>query len=151
MATVMMFVTTMIQTNENVSVRYLAGFNRSGPGTIPWMINAPSRIAMERLPGTPKASVGIKFPPSFALFAAPWSEHTFHVLCRSALYWVSSAQHGRRQATGTSRRPFQGLDRYRRRWRYSEVQAANGRNVSLTPSITPPSLVGTFSPAMLVP
>ena len=32
---------------------------------------APSRIAIAPLPGTPKAMVGIRSPPSFELFAAP--------------------------------------------------------------------------------
>jgi hypothetical protein len=38
---------------------------------MPWMINAPNRIAMTTLAGTPKAIVVIKLPPSVELFAAP--------------------------------------------------------------------------------
>jgi hypothetical protein len=40
----------------------------SGPGTSPWIRNAPSRIAMVALPGTPNATVGTSAPPSLALF-----------------------------------------------------------------------------------
>src|ERR1700746_1389195 len=39
----------------------------SGPGTSPWIRNAPRRIAMVALPGTPKATVGTRAPPSLAL------------------------------------------------------------------------------------
>src|SRR3954471_19848928 len=39
----------------------------SGPGTSPWMRNAPSRIAIVALPGTPNATVGTSAPPSLAL------------------------------------------------------------------------------------
>ena len=39
----------------------------SGPGTSPWIRNAPSRIAMVALPGTPNATVGTSAPPSLAL------------------------------------------------------------------------------------
>jgi hypothetical protein len=40
----------------------------SGPGTRPWIRNAPSRIAIVALPGTPNAMVGTSAPPSLALF-----------------------------------------------------------------------------------
>jgi hypothetical protein len=60
-----------IQTREVVSVRYLAGFSRSGPGTIPWIMKAPSKIAVETLLGMPKATVVTKSPPRVELFAAP--------------------------------------------------------------------------------
>src|ERR1044071_8510871 len=39
----------------------------SGPGTNPWIRNAPSRMAMVALPGTPNATVGTSAPPSLAL------------------------------------------------------------------------------------
>ena len=74
METVMMFETTTIHTNENVSSRLpprLAGSSIGGPGTRPWMMNAPSRMAMVTLPGTPKAMVGTSAPPRFELLAAP--------------------------------------------------------------------------------
>src|SRR3990170_6681872 len=70
-ATVMMLETIMIQTKEKVSVRCLAGFNISGPGTIPWIRKAPNKIAVETLLGMPKATVVIRSPPLVELLAAP--------------------------------------------------------------------------------
>ncbi len=51
----------------------------SGPGIRPWIRNAPSRIAMEADPGTPKAMVGTRAPPSLALFDDFRSDHAAHV------------------------------------------------------------------------
>ena len=41
----------------------------SGPGVMPWIRSAPRRIAIEALPGMPKATVGISAPPFIALLA----------------------------------------------------------------------------------
>ena len=41
----------------------------AGPGVIPWMRNAPSKIAIVALPGIPKAIVGISEAPFIALLA----------------------------------------------------------------------------------
>ena len=41
----------------------------SGPGVIPWIRKAPSRIAIGALPGMPKATVGTSAPPFMALLA----------------------------------------------------------------------------------
>ena len=38
---------------------------------MPWMIKAPSRIAIITLAGTPKAIVVIRLPPNVELLAAP--------------------------------------------------------------------------------
>src|ERR1700722_15935847 len=35
----------------------------SGPGTSPWIRNAPSRIAMPGLPGPPNPTAGTRAPP----------------------------------------------------------------------------------------
>ena len=72
-ATVMMLEIMMTQTKEKVrsSLPLGGGMSMSGPGTMPWMINAPRRIAMITLAGTPNAMVVIKLPPSVELLAAP--------------------------------------------------------------------------------
>ena len=72
-ATVMKLEIMMTQTKEKVrsSLPLGGGTSMSGPGTMPWMMKAPNRIAMTTLAGTPNAMVVIKLPPSVELFAAP--------------------------------------------------------------------------------
>ena len=65
----MKFETTRIQTNENVTFRFVVSM--LGPGMRPTMRNAPRRMAIANEPGTPKATVGMSAPPSFELADAP--------------------------------------------------------------------------------
>ena len=55
----------MLQTIRKVKSKCL--LSMSGPGVIPCIIKPPKINAIDALPGTPKARVGIKAPPSFAL------------------------------------------------------------------------------------
>ena len=72
-ATVITFETTIVHTIDRVSVRWPlgAGVSIDGPGTRPWMRNAPMRMAMVTLAGTPNATVVTRLPPSVELLAAP--------------------------------------------------------------------------------
>ena len=59
---------TMVHTMENVMCSSVVSM--SGPGLSPTISNALSRMAVPRLPGMPKATVGISEPPLVALLAA---------------------------------------------------------------------------------
>ena len=142
----------MTQTNEKVrsSLPFGGGISMSGPGTMPWMIKAPNRIAMMTLAGTPKAMVVIKLPPSVELFAAPGpstpstSAFAKALLVGRALYRMCIGKPlGRR-------RPHAGNDRNK-----STEGAATDHQPPMAegifdPLMTPPSFP-TFCLAMLVP
>ena len=52
--------------NQNISGRSIISI---GPGFKPWMNSAPMMIAVTASPGTPRVSMGMKAPPTAALFA----------------------------------------------------------------------------------
>ena len=64
---------TIVHTIASVTARWPlgAGASIAGPGTSPWMRNAPMRIAVLTLAGTPKATVVTRLPPNVELLAAP--------------------------------------------------------------------------------
>ena len=72
-ATVTTLAITIVHTIASVTARWPlgAGASIAGPGTSPWMKNAPMRIAVLTLAGTPKATVVTRLPPSVELLAAP--------------------------------------------------------------------------------
>src|SRR5258708_10676899 len=124
-ATVMMLASTMVHTIENVTGRCLVSM--SGPGTRPSRKKPPSRIAIDVLPGTPKAIVGMSAPPSFELQAAPGpmtrsEEHTSelqspdHLVCRLLLEKKKKTEtDNRRDArSNAARRRFKSLTRAHR-------------------------------------
>ena len=61
------FAIMSVQTIENVMWRLEVSI--SMPGLRPWIIMAPSRIAIAKSPGMPKVMVGISAPPRWALLA----------------------------------------------------------------------------------
>ena len=62
-----MLASATVQINVNVTSN--CSLSIFGPGAIPWIKKAPSKMAIDADPGTPKANVGTSAPPSFALFA----------------------------------------------------------------------------------
>src|SRR5579884_1272174 len=61
----------MITSQTKAKVRSRWVVSMSGPGTIPWIRKAPSKMAIVTLLGTPKATVVIRLPPSLAFIVAP--------------------------------------------------------------------------------